>query len=142
MGLLTPASMWSDSSISPESIRSCFDGLDGITDISVFNELSALTPQHTPPSAKDGEGGGRDGDISENDKLQIELTGGMSPVWNPFELYGNSNIGTEGEKALANGGEDPFEMAWDTSFDDPVDSKWKGSFGALGFDAGLFEMRV
>ena len=144
MGLLTPASMWSDSGISPESLRSCFDGLDGITDISVFNQLPPLTPEDTPPSAKDGEGGGRDGKISENDKLQIDLKGSFSQVWNPFGLYGNSNIGTDGENALANGGEDPFEMAWDTSFDDGdgLDSKWKGNFIALGFDAGLFEMRV
>lgn len=134
-GLPTPPSPWSDCSISPESLRSCFDGLDGLSDIATFNQLQILTPQDTP-SSREGESG-HNSDISEHDELQIKLDGSLSPAWNPFGIHGP---GGDGELGLS--GDDPFEMDWTPGFENDVKSGWHGTFSASGFDPDLFVMRV
>lgn len=90
-GSPTPPDLWVDSSILPEDLLQCFDGLDALQGIGSFSHTQAsLTPASTQSSSSskgDKKDSPRESDISENDQLQIDIATGEDSIWNPFGLY-------------------------------------------------------
>lgn len=155
--LPTPPSLWNESSISPEDLRLCFEGLDSLGGIESFHNMQVLTPQDTPSSSKADAGGGsapsgssRNSDISENDHLHIKITKEAAESsnldWNPFGLLDDDLLSSEIAGMSVDGGagagadhdeKDAFEMEWDNlgRFDA---SELRGTFAEFGFDAAAF----
>ena len=132
----TPPSLWNDSTISPDNLMHCFEGLDSLQGIGAFHNVQSLTPAYTP-SSKDN-GSTHSSDISEHDNLQINLGVDLDTTWNPFSL--NDDGLSNGLDGMSVDGEaDLFEMDWDSQLVNV------GGFGGdgldeSGFDASLFSM--
>ncbi len=108
----TPPEPWADSSIKPDDLVQCFDGLDTLQVIGPFAQMQAsLTPASTQSgnSRGDKKDSPRESDISENDQLQINIATGDEPFWNPFGLYD----GLTGDLEELKFGDEMIMMDWE-----------------------------
>lgn len=107
----TSPDLWAGSSILPEDLAQCFDGLDSLQGIGSFSHTQAsLTPASTQSSSSKGDkkDSPRASDISESDELQINIASGDEAMWNPFGLYD----GLTGDMAEMRFEEEQLAMEW------------------------------
>ena len=72
-----PSLLWADSSISPEDMRRCFEGMAGLPGLSTKEDFSSLSSAHTP-STDSKTSPGHASDIGEGDKLMINLAASVA----------------------------------------------------------------
>ncbi|KAH0542906.1 hypothetical protein FGG08_002766 [Glutinoglossum americanum] len=138
---------WAESSISPQNLLQCFEGLEKMQGFPAFLNVRSTTPAFTPSSKETTSS--RSSDISENDALNINISGGPELAWNPFGIYDGS-LGAEFEGmsvegGLEKGGSDVFEMDWDRTFGENsgLEIPDDGAFGTHnGFDTSLFSLQA
>ncbi|KAI9873241.1 MAG: hypothetical protein M1830_000670 [Pleopsidium flavum] len=142
----TPPDLWADSSILPEDLMQCFDGLDTLQGIGSFSHMQAsLTPASTQSSSSkdDKKASSRESDISENDQLQINIATEDNPIFNPFGLYD----GLKADMEQMNFEEELMTMDWEkwlqktnnrTTSKDKGTDEWAPS---PAWDPSLFSMK-
>jgi hypothetical protein len=135
---------WAESGISPRSLLQCFEGLEKMQGFPSLINVRSTTPAFTPSSKETTSS-----DISENDALNINISGGPESTWNPFGIYDGS-LGVEFEGMGIGGGPekgvgDVFEMDWDRTFGENsgLEILDDDAFGSNdGFDTSLFSLRA